>query len=80
MYGLEIPVNWNGWKMISLRYSDMPSLNLGNSVQEPDKVFKVRTLVLSDPTMWSSTPESDPQARADIDYLIWTKNQPILEK
>ena len=80
MYGLEIPVNWNGWKMISLRYSDMPSLNLGNSVQEPDKVIKVRTLVLSDPTMWSSTPESDPQARADIDYLIWTKNQPILEK
>ena len=46
----EFLVDWNGWKMISLKYSDLeissdPNMGgNGNKIREPNKISNVRTL------------------------------------
>ena len=76
---LEFNIDWNGWKMISVRYSDLVlatdpnggGVN-GNAIREPNKVFKVRTLLLANPVSGF--------AKADVDYIIWSEDSPILEQ
>ncbi|MDA9325530.1 hypothetical protein N9Q36_02305, partial [Flavobacteriales bacterium] len=75
----EFHVDWNGWKMISIRYSDLilatdPSGGGtgGNAIREPNKIIKIRTLLLANPTSGF--------AKADVDYLIWSEGSPILEQ
>jgi len=71
-FDLEFEVNWTGWRMVSLCYNDLipPATNQGNGIKQPDKIFKVRTLLLANP-------DSGP-ARADVDFLIWSNGAPIL--
>jgi hypothetical protein len=71
-FDLEFEVNWTGWRMVSLCYNDLipPATNPGNGIKQPDKIFKVRTLLLANP-------DSGP-ARADVDFLIWSNGAPIL--
>ena len=75
----EFHVDWNGWKMISIRYSDLILATDpngggtgGNAIREPNKIIKIRTLLLANPTSGF--------AKADVDYLIWSEGSPILEQ
>jgi hypothetical protein len=72
-YDYEFDVNWTGWRMISICYNDLipPSSNAGDGVKEPSKIFKVRTLLLANPESGF--------AKADVDFLIWSFNAPILD-
>jgi len=70
-YDLEVRVNWTGWKLISVRYSDLPSLvngqpatPKGNARHNPDKLGKISMLHLADPSAGF--------ASSKIDYLIFT--------
>jgi hypothetical protein len=72
-YDYEFDVDWTGWRMISICYNDLipPSSNAGDGVKEPSKIFKVRTLLLANPESGF--------AKADVDFLIWSFNSPILD-
>jgi hypothetical protein len=70
-YDLEVRVNWTGWKLVSVRYSDLPSLvngqpatPKGNARHNPDKLGKISMLHLADPSAGF--------ASSKIDYLIFT--------
>ena len=77
MYSLEIPVNWIGWKLISIKYSDIPSLASGvpvaangNSVHNSDRISTLNMLHLANPATG--------HARSQLDYLIFTENGPLI--
>ena len=74
-YDYEFDVDWNGWKMISIRYNDIENLpaapsNSGNGLRKPNEVYNVRTLLLANPISGF--------AKADVDFLIWSIGGPIL--
>ena len=78
-YDYEMDIDWNGWKMISIRYSNLILAGDpngggvgGNKIREPNKIFKVRTLLLANPVSGF--------AKADVDYLIWSEGTPILDQ
>lgn len=68
-YSLEIPVNWTGWKLVSLKYSDLVGTGNGNGVHNPNKLNKVSVLHLANPASGF--------AKSGIDYLIFTENAPL---
>jgi len=70
----EFNVDWNGWKMVSIKYSDLILAwnSGGNAIREPNKIIKVRTLLLANPASGF--------AKADVDYLIWSEESPILNQ
>jgi hypothetical protein len=75
----EFDINWNGWRMISIKYSDLIMATdpngggvSGNSIREPNKIIKIRTLLLANPESGF--------AKADVDYIIWSEGSPILEQ
>jgi len=73
-YDYEFDVDWNGWRMISIRYDDVEKLVLatsgGNGVRNPSKISNIRTLLLANPESGF--------AKADVDFLIWSIGEPIL--
>lgn len=76
MYSLEVPVNWTGWKLVSIKYSDIPSLSSGvptpangNAVHNSDRISSINMLHLANP--------ASGQARSKLDYLIFTENGPL---
>lgn len=76
LYSLEIPVNWVGWKLISVKYSEIPCLvngapasPNGNGVHNSDKIKQVNLLDLANPI-------SGP-AKTKVDYIIFTENAPL---
>jgi len=82
----EFLVDWNGWKMISIKYSDLLTSTDsnngggGNKLREPNKIFKVRTLLLADPYDPTDLTTCSGFAKADVDYLIWSEGGPILNQ
>ncbi len=77
MYSLEIPVNWTGWKLVSIKYSDLPSLASGvpvaangNAVHNSDRISTINMLHLANPATG--------HARSKLDYLIFTENGPLI--
>ena len=82
----EFLVDWSGWKMISLKYSELllaPPSGVGaggNQIREPNKVSNVRTLLLADPYDQNDPNTCSGFAKADVDYLIWSEGSPILEQ
>lgn len=77
MYSLEVPVNWTGWKLVSIKYSDVPSLASGvptpangNAVHNSDRISSINMLHLANP--------ASGQAHSKLDYLIFTENGPLL--
>jgi hypothetical protein len=68
-YSLEVPVSWVGWKLVSLKYSDLEGTGNGNSVHNPDRLNKVSVLHLANPASGF--------AKSGIDYLIFTENAPL---
>lgn len=76
MYALEMVVDWEGWRLISVKYSDIPCLvngqpaaPNGNGVHNPDKITSVNMLHLANPATGF--------ARSKIDYMIFTQNGPL---
>jgi hypothetical protein len=70
-YDYQITVNWSGWKLISIKYSDLVSLSNGqpttphgNSVHNPDKLAKISMLHLANP--------ANGFASSKLDYIIFT--------
>ncbi len=70
-YDLEVIVNWVGWKLVTVKYADLPCLNNGqpvtpngNGQHNPDKIGKISMLHLADP--------KNGFASCKIDYLIFT--------
>jgi hypothetical protein len=75
-YDYQINVDWAGWKLVSLKYSDFkylingnPATPKGNGIQNPDKLSKISMLHLADPNAGF--------ASTKIDMLIFTDNKPF---
>ena len=70
----EFNVDWNGWKMVSIKYSDLILAwnSGGNSIREPNKVLKFRTLLLANPESGF--------AKADVDYIVWSEGSAIINQ
>lgn len=73
-YDYQINVNWTGWKLISVKYSDLPCLSngqpttpKGNAQHNPDKIGKISMLDLANP--------ADGYASCKIDYIIFTESR-----
>lgn len=72
----EIIVNWQGWKMVSVKYSDLihlvngqPAPNNGNNRHNPNRVVTISMLHLANPSMGAGSTK--------IDYLIFTEKTPL---
>ena len=70
----EITVDWDGWRLVSIPYSEMFTVTggegaAGNHVPNTDRILSVEYLLLADPT-------SGP-TRGNLDYLIWTEGGPL---
>lgn len=72
MYAIEVPMNKNGWSLLSAKYSDLqslingqPSTPAGNGLREPNKLWKVSVLFLANPATG--------YAHAFLDYMIFTQ-------
>jgi hypothetical protein len=76
MYSHQITINWTGWKLISIRYSELQSLvngtpatASGNGVFEPNKLMQINMLHLANPKTGF--------AKSKLDYLIFTEGKPL---
>lgn len=75
-YDYQINVDWVGWKLISVKYSDMsylvngvPGTPKGNGLRNPDKIGKISMLHLANP--------NDGFASSKLDLMIFTENGPV---
>jgi hypothetical protein len=75
-YDYEIKVDWEGWKLVSLKYSDIatlvngsPATPKGNGQHNPDKIGKISMLHLANP--------NDGFASTKIDMIVFTTGKPI---
>ena len=70
-YALNIDVTWTGWKLISIKYSDITALvngqpvtPKGNSIHNPNKIGKISMLHLADKALGA--------AACKIDFICFT--------
>lgn len=68
-YSVEIPINWVGWKLVSLNYNDIVTATNGNQTHNPDKIKQVNVLLLANP--------ASGYAKSKLDYVIFTENSPL---
>jgi hypothetical protein len=75
-YDYQLNVDWDGWRLLSLDYSKLATPadvqfggGNGNKFHQPDRIISLEMLLLSDPNLG--------EARADLDYLIWTAGGPL---
>ncbi len=75
-YDYQINVNWEGWKLVTLKYTDFaclvngsPATPKGNGILNPDKLGKISMLHLADP--------NNGFASTKIDMIVFTSNKPI---
>jgi hypothetical protein len=75
-YDYEIKVDWEGWKLVSVKYSDITSLvngapasPKGNGLHNADKISKVSMLHLANP--------SNGFASSKLDLVMFTENVPL---
>ncbi len=75
-YDYEIKVDWSGWKLISIKYSDIvtlvngqPATPKGNRQHNPDKLGKISMLHLANP--------NNGFASTKIDYIVFTNDKPL---
>lgn len=76
MYSLEMKDLKVGWQLVSIKYSDLVSLEngmpapaKGNKLHEPNKLHKISVLMLADPSTGYS--------QTYMDYLIFTENEAL---
>jgi hypothetical protein len=70
-YDFLIDVTWEGWKLVTVKYADIPALSngqpttpKGNALHNPDKIGKISMLHLADPAVGF--------ASCGVDYIIIT--------
>jgi len=68
-YGIEYIIDWEGWRLVSIKYSDLEGNGNGGGNHNPDRLNKVSVLHLANP--------SSGFAKSGIDYLIFTENGPL---
>lgn len=75
-YAIEIPIDWEGWKLVTLKYNDIITMSGGNPVtpngnnqHNADKIKQINMLHLANPTSGF--------AKSKIDYIIFTDNSPL---
>jgi hypothetical protein len=75
-YDYEVRVDWVGWKLVSIKYSDVPSLvngapatPKGNGQHNADKIGKISMLHLANP--------ANGFASSKLDLVAFTENGPI---
>ncbi|MFN0201211.1 MAG: hypothetical protein ACKVTZ_06810 [Bacteroidia bacterium] len=75
-YDVEVRVNWEGWKLVSVKYSDLnylvngaPGTPKGNKLKNPDKLTKLSMLHLADKSLGF--------ASSKMDYLIFTTGKAL---
>ena len=77
MYSLQINVDWVGWKLVSIKYSDIPCLvngspaaPSGEGTHQSDKIRQINMLHLANPVSGF--------AKSKLDYIIFTENGPLI--
>lgn len=75
-YDYQITVDWTGWKLVSIKYSDIvtlsngsPTTPKGNGLHNPDKIGKISMLHLANP--------NDGFASTKIDFIMFTNSKPL---
>lgn len=75
-YDYQATVDWVGWKLISIKYSDLTSLvngqpatPKGNGLHEPNKLRQISMLHLANPSMGF--------ASSKLDLVFFTENGPL---
>jgi hypothetical protein len=75
-YDLEVKVDWDGWKLVSIKYSSIqtlvngaPATAKGNGLHNPDKLGKISMLHLANP--------SNGFASSKLDLVMFTENGPL---
>ncbi|MFT6501563.1 MAG: hypothetical protein ACJASQ_001679 [Crocinitomicaceae bacterium] len=65
-FTIEILIDWEGWRKVSVKYSDLIGNGAGGGTHNPDKINAINMLHLADP--------SSGIAVSKIDYIIFTEN------
>lgn len=75
-YNVQITVNWEGWKLVSVKYSDLeylvngaPGTPKGDKLKNPNKLTKISMLHLADKSLGF--------ASCKMDYLIFTNGKAL---
>jgi hypothetical protein len=75
-YDYQINVDWVGWKLVNIKYSNLqslvngqPSIPKGNGLRNPNKLGKISMLHLANP--------ANGFASSKLDYIIFTDNTPL---
>ncbi len=76
MYSYQLQGGQDGWRLLSLKYSDLqalvngnPAAPNGNGLHEPHKLFQVSVLFLANPASGYS--------ESGLDYMIFTQGEPL---
>ena len=85
VYKLKLYIDWEGWKLISIRYSDFVATNSTAGVvfeRNPNDIKGIRIACQACPSGGSSPscPENlDRMVRTDLDHIIFTENDALFE-
>ena len=85
VYKLKLYIDWEGWKLISIRYSDFVATNSTAGVvfeRNPNDIKGIRIACQACPSGGSnpSCPENlDRMVRTDLDHIIFTENDALFE-
>ena len=85
VYKLKLYIDWEGWKLISIRYSDFVATNSTAGVvfeRNPNDIKGIRIACQACPSGGTSPscPENlDRMVRTDLDHIIFTENDALFE-
>ena len=86
VYKMKVPVNWDGWQMLSFRYSDFEALSPNYPGvffnKNPNNITGIRIAVQAchSSGQYVTCPENfDNVVRTDIDHIIFTENKALLD-
>ena len=85
VYKLKLYIDWEGWKLISIRYSDFVATNSTAGVvfeRNPNDIKGMRIACQACPSGGTnpSCPENlDRMVRTDLDHIIFTENDALFE-
>ena len=87
VYKIKVPVDWNGWKMKSFRYSDFEPVSPNNQNinfnMNPSDISAIRISCQACPSSSGNPicPENfGKEVRTDIDHIIFTANTSLLDQ
>ena len=87
VYKIKVPVDWDGWQMMSFRYSDFEAVSPNNQDinfnMNPNDIRAIRISCQACPSSTGNPicPENfGKDVRTDIDHIIFTENFSLLEQ